>query len=110
MARSGPRIRLGPFLGIAGVSRAFVKDQDIDYADDLPDRLVSQHPNDVTETGMAQIEAALADAILQAVNDSSERRGRGENAARHVRDTYSWNGLASRFTHLYERVAAARQR
>ena len=55
-------------------------------------------------------EAALAEAILQAVNDSSERRGRGENAARHVRDTYSWNGLASRFTHLYERVAAARQR
>jgi glycosyltransferase involved in cell wall biosynthesis len=55
-------------------------------------------------------EAALAEAILQAVNHSSERRGRGENAARHVRDTYSWSGLASRFTHLYERVAAARQR
>ena len=55
-------------------------------------------------------EAALAEAILQAVNDSSERRGRGENAARHVRDTYSWNGLASRFTRLYELVAAARQR
>jgi glycosyltransferase involved in cell wall biosynthesis len=55
-------------------------------------------------------EAALTETILRAVNDSSERRGRGENAARHVRDTYSWNGLASRFTHLYERVAAARQR
>ena len=41
------------------MSRAFVKDQDIDYAENLPDRLVSEHPNDVTETGMAQIEAAL---------------------------------------------------
>jgi glycosyltransferase involved in cell wall biosynthesis len=54
-------------------------------------------------------EEALAEAIVQAVNESSERRGRGENAARHARDSYSWNGLACRFTRLYEHVAAGRQ-
>jgi glycosyltransferase involved in cell wall biosynthesis len=54
-------------------------------------------------------EAALADAIVQAVDDSGERRRRGENAARHVRDSYSWNGLASRFTQLYERVEDSRR-
>jgi hypothetical protein len=47
--------------------------------------------------------------MVQAVNDSAERRRRGENAARHVRDSYSWNGLACRFTQLYEHVAAARR-
>jgi glycosyltransferase involved in cell wall biosynthesis len=52
-------------------------------------------------------EEALAEAILQAVNDSAERIRRGENAARHIRDTYSWNGLAGRFTQLYEQVTAA---
>ena len=36
-----------------------------------------------------------------------ERRRRGENAARHVRDSYSWDGLACRFTELYDDVTAA---
>ena len=52
-------------------------------------------------------EDALAEAIVQAVNDPAERSRRGENAARHIRDTYSWNGLAGRFTQLYDQVAAA---
>ena len=43
------------------MSRAFVRDQD-DSIEDVSDRPVSEHPNDVTETGMAQIEAALAEA------------------------------------------------
>ena len=43
------------------MSRAFVKDQDT-YLEDLPDRPVSEHPNDVTEAGLAQIEHALAAA------------------------------------------------
>ena len=43
------------------MSRAFVK-EDSDTGEELPDRPVSEHPNDVTETGMAQIEAALAEA------------------------------------------------
>ena len=36
------------------MSRAFVKDGD--YLEQLPERLVSEHPNDVTEAGLAQIE------------------------------------------------------
>lgn len=58
------------------MSRAFVRDQDADASEDLPDRLVSEHPNDVTAEGMAQIEAALAGAhdayaAGQATNDRS---------------------------------------
>jgi hypothetical protein len=44
------------------MSRAFVREQDADSLDDLPDRPISEHPNDVTETGLAQIERALAAA------------------------------------------------
>ena len=50
-------------------------------------------------------EAALADAMVHAVDVPAERSRRGENAARHVRESYSWNGLASRFTELYEQVS-----
>ncbi|MCS3928927.1 transcription elongation GreA/GreB family factor [Bradyrhizobium elkanii] len=42
------------------MSRAFVKDGD--FLEQLPERLVSGHPNDVTEAGLAQIEQALAAA------------------------------------------------
>ena len=44
------------------MSRAFVKDRDTDYREDLTERPVSEHPNDVTEAGLAQIEHALAAA------------------------------------------------
>jgi transcription elongation GreA/GreB family factor len=44
------------------MSSAFVREQDGDYLEDLPDRPVSEHPNDVTEAGLAQIERALAAA------------------------------------------------
>jgi transcription elongation GreA/GreB family factor len=44
------------------MSRAFVKDQDSDYLEELPERAVSDYPNDVTEAGLAQIEHALAAA------------------------------------------------
>jgi hypothetical protein len=40
------------------MSRAFVKDAD--YLGELSERPVSEHPNDVTEAGLAQIEHALA--------------------------------------------------
>ncbi len=43
------------------MSRAFVKEQDVDYLE-MPERPVSEHPNDVTEAGLAQIEDALAKA------------------------------------------------
>ena len=42
------------------MSRAFLKDAD--YLEEVPARPVSEHPNDVTEAGLAQIEHALATA------------------------------------------------
>jgi glycosyltransferase involved in cell wall biosynthesis len=50
-------------------------------------------------------EAALADAMVHAIDGSDERARRGANAARHVRESYSWDGLAERFTLLYEHVS-----
>jgi transcription elongation GreA/GreB family factor len=55
------------------MSRAFVKERDADYPEDLPERPISEHPNDVTETGLAQIEQALAAA--------SEAHARAQAAA-----------------------------
>ena len=39
---------------------AFVPEHDTDHLDDLPGRPIAAHSNDVTETGLAQIEHALA--------------------------------------------------
>jgi transcription elongation GreA/GreB family factor len=44
------------------MSRAFVKEQDIDAVPDLPERPVSEHPNDVTPEGLAQIDAEITSA------------------------------------------------
>jgi transcription elongation GreA/GreB family factor len=44
------------------MSRAFVKEQDFETPEDLPDRPISQHPNDVTTEGLAQIDSAVAAA------------------------------------------------
>ena len=44
------------------MSRAFVKEQDIGAAEGLPERPVSEHPNDVTPEGAARIDAELAAA------------------------------------------------
>ena len=44
------------------MSRAFVREWDTDTVVVLPDRPVSEHPNNVTEAGMAQIETAIAEA------------------------------------------------
>jgi glycosyltransferase involved in cell wall biosynthesis len=51
---------------------------------------------------------ALAGAMVQAIEAPDVRRWRGENAARHVRESYSWEGLADRVTQLYARVSPAR--
>src|SRR6476660_6181959 len=67
------------------MSRAFVKDQDADYVE-LPDRLVSEHPNDVTEAGLAQIEDALATASdAYAVAQASADRAAIAAARRDLR-------------------------
>ena len=39
------------------MSRAFVREQDIEVLEELPDRLISPHPNDVTDEGMKQLES-----------------------------------------------------
>jgi transcription elongation GreA/GreB family factor len=56
------------------MSRAFVKEQDGEVVDDLPDRAVSEHPNFVTAQGLVLIEGELArahreHAKAQAEND-----------------------------------------
>lgn len=42
------------------MSRAFVKEQDDEAIEELPDRPISPHPNHVTAEGLGQIEAELA--------------------------------------------------
>ncbi len=73
------RIQAWPPLLAAGqshipcMSRAFVKEMD-DGFEDLPDRPISEHPNDVTKEGLQQIEVAVtaaqeAHAAAQASGD-----------------------------------------
>jgi transcription elongation GreA/GreB family factor len=71
------------------MSRAFVRDNDVDSIEDVSDRPVSEHPNDVTETGMAQIEAALAEARAAHATAlaSSDRRA----IAAAARDLRYWS-------------------
>ncbi len=75
------------------MSRAFVKEQDGDVVDDLPDRPVSEHPNFVTAQGLALIEDALsraqsAYAKAQAENDRAA-------LARSGRDLRYWTARRS---------------
>ena len=41
------------------MSRAFVREPDIEALDELPDRLISPRPNDVTSESMKQLELML---------------------------------------------------
>ncbi len=52
---------------------------------------------------------ALADALVQAVNEEAERRRRGDNAYTQIRADYSWHGLARRFAALYEELLRGRR-
>jgi glycosyltransferase involved in cell wall biosynthesis len=47
---------------------------------------------------------ALADAMVELVNDPSERRARGAHAVEHVREGYAWSSLARRFFAVYDGV------
>lgn len=68
------------------MSRAFVKEQDLESSDDLPDRQISKLPNDVTVEGMAQIEAALAAArAAYAVAQAGDDRSAMAAASRDLR-------------------------
>jgi transcription elongation GreA/GreB family factor len=67
------------------MSRAFVKDGD-ESIEHLPDRSVSEHPNDVTKEGLAQIEAALASAqTIHAAAQAAGDRAAIASAARELR-------------------------
>jgi D-inositol-3-phosphate glycosyltransferase len=48
---------------------------------------------------------ALADSIVEAVNDVRARRQRAENAYRQIRRDYAWSDLAERFIAVYEELA-----
>ena len=71
------------------MSRAFVKDQDADSVVDLPDRLISEHSNDVTAHGLELIEAELkrAQEALAAAQAADDR----EAIARASRDMRYWD-------------------
>jgi transcription elongation GreA/GreB family factor len=70
------------------MSRAFVKDGD--FLEQLPERLVSGHPNDVSEAGLAQIEQALeaASKAYATAQASTDRAAIGAAG----RDLRYWSG------------------
>ena len=49
-------------------------------------------------------EASLVQALVEAVTDAGERRLRGENGLRLVREEYSWRAAAERVSAIYEEV------
>ena len=69
------------------MSRAFVKDQE--DVEDLPDRPISDLPNDVTEAGLHQIEEALTAA--QAVHAAAQADGDRDALASARRDIRYWS-------------------
>ena len=73
---------------IRTMSRAFVN-EDTPSFDELPDRVISEHPNDVTPEGLARIEAQLADA-RRAYGAAQEADDRAAMASAS-RDVRYWN-------------------
>lgn len=70
------------------MSRAFVKEDDgADQPDDLPDRVISPHPNLVTAEGLAAIDAELARLHDQAAGLDEDKTARAHNA----RDVRYWS-------------------
>ena len=68
------------------MSRAFVKEQDDAPGDELPDRLISEHPNLVTPEGLQQIEAEVSRlATAQAEAQAAGDRARLAAVARDLR-------------------------
>jgi hypothetical protein len=74
------------------MSRALVKEQDVDNLEELPERPISEHPNNVTEAGLAQIDSSevrFGASVTIARDDgrkqtfrSSEKTRRTPNLAR----------------------------
>jgi transcription elongation GreA/GreB family factor len=70
------------------MSRAFVKEQDSDLPEVLPDRPVSEHPNDVTQEGLARIESSLEQAEEALANARASDAAAGVASA--TRDIRYW--------------------
>ena len=80
-------------------------------ASGLPTIAVDAHgPATIIEAGEdgwlvpADDEDALAEAIVEAVNDAEERRRRGDNAYESSRARYSWPALAQEVAKVYDDV------
>lgn len=71
------------------MSRAFVKEDNEETFDDLPERPVSEHPNYVTAAGLALIEAELA-RLGHEHAEAMVAKDRGA-LARTARDLRYWN-------------------
>jgi glycosyltransferase involved in cell wall biosynthesis len=81
----------------------------------LPALAVNAHgPAEIVDAGETgwlvppDDEAALADALVEAVNGDAERRRRGERAYEAARSRYSWPALAEGLAHVYAEVAERR--
>lgn len=72
------------------MSRAFVKEPDGSGPIDLPELSISEHPNDVTVEGLAQIEAELARAHEALSKAQAENGGENDVSARAARDLRYW--------------------
>ncbi len=70
------------------MSRAFVKEQEDASVEELPDRLISEHPNLVTKEGLAQIEAEVA--RLTAEHTAAQAEEDRAKAAATARDLRYW--------------------
>ena len=72
---------------MAGMSRAFVNEDS--FIDELPDRVISEHPNLVTARGLALIEQALETARRE--YGEAQHAGEREGLARAGRDLRYWS-------------------
>ena len=70
------------------MSSAFVKEQDDNFVEELPDRPISKHQNDVTEAGLALIEQALEKARAEVA--AAQEAGDRNELARAKRDLRYW--------------------
>jgi transcription elongation GreA/GreB family factor len=69
------------------MSRAFVKEQET--VDELPERLISEHPNLVTSAGLKHIEAEVA--RFDAAHAAAQAAGDREAMAATARDLRYWS-------------------
>ncbi len=75
------------------MSRAFTKERDEEFLDDLPDRPISEHPNFVTPQGLALIEDEFARAHAEYGKAQLENDRPG--LARSGRDLRYWTARRS---------------